>query len=647
MILPDELGQDCSFHSPPHERKAHTMSSDPASDPEQDPFDWEETQRPSTALSALSDFVGIVRFIWRVSASERKRLAKGFGLHLLNMGFGPVEAWILASIITLIPSLSAGQASSRLMTLLGAFALLKVVSAVADQYGGLYQFWQGINRLHYEWPMLCQEQLLSLPTEFHERHGMGKQVSKIIKGCGRMTDVTIDLFYDFAPTVAFWIVSTAILIGTYPLIAATLMIPVLLAGVLYAKLQQRVTPVWERMETRSDHATKTLIQSVAYASTVQAWVREAWEQQNQRTERTAIVVLEDEAHTLNQRYRLGISLCLLSGYFLSIAVAFLGVRNGTLSVSTCAYVMVTGQIVMDKLWRILQLYQRILRHGVSIRRVQALLDTPNQLPNNPAAPTQPALSYTLRCEQLTHQYAGRPPVLKNLNLIFSSGKMTALVGPSGGGKSTLIKLLMRIYDPTDGCVTLNGTPIRDLSRDWYRGLFAPVPQDTALFDDSVRANICYSVQNVSDKALRAAIEAAHLHLLLDDTKRFPKGLETVVGERGVMLSGGERQRVGIARAYLKILCGEARFLVLDEATASLDSEAEAAIQDAIARLQDRGDVTIIVIAHRLSTVRKADVIHVVKHGGIAESGTHVELIRRGGTYASLVQSQSLDPHPHR
>lgn len=623
------------------------MSSDPASDPEQDPFDWEEAQRPATALSALNDFVSIVRFIWRVSTSERKRLAKGFGLHLLNMSFSPVEAWVLASIITLIPSLATGQVSSRLMTLLGTFCLLKVASATVDQYGGQHWFWQGINRLHYEWPMLCQEKLLSLPTEFHERHGMGKHVSKIVKGCSRMTDVTIELFYAFAPTVAFWIVSTAILVGTYPLIAATLMIPVLLAGGIYAKLQQRITPVWEKMETGSDHATKTLIQSVAHASTVQAWIREAWEQQNQRTERTAVIALEDQAHALNQRYRLGISLCLLSGYFLSLIIALAGVRNGALSVGTCAYVIVTGQMVMDKLWQIMQLYQRILRHGVSIRRVQALLDTPNPLPNNPEAPTQPALSYTLRCEQLTHQYAGRPPVLKNLNLTFSPGKMTALVGPSGGGKSTLIKLLMRIYDPTGGGVTLNGTPIRDLSRDWYRGLFAPVPQDTALFDDSIRTNICYSVQNVSDKALRAAIEAAHLHLLLDDKKRFPKGLETVVGERGVMLSGGERQRVGIARAYLKILCGEARFLVLDEATASLDSEAEAAIQDAIARLQDRGDVTIIVIAHRLSTVRRADMIHVIKNGGIAESGTHGELIRRGGVYASLVQSQSLDPHPHR
>ncbi len=224
-------------------------------------------------------------------------------------------------------------------------------------------------------------------------------------------------------------------------------------------------------------------------------------------------------------------------------------------------------------------------------------------------------------------------VLKGINLYVQRGEMVALVGPSGSGKSTLVNLIPRFFDPTDGVITMDGEDLRDVKVNSLRKLIGSVTQETVLFNDTVRNNIAYGRPDVSQEKVEAAARAALAH---DFIMAMPDGYSTIIGERGFRLSGGERQRLAIARAILK----DAPILILDEATSSLDAESESLVQAAFGNLMV--DRTVLVIAHRLSTVRRADRILVVERGRIAESGSHAELMQQGGIYHRLYSMQFTD-----
>ena len=217
-------------------------------------------------------------------------------------------------------------------------------------------------------------------------------------------------------------------------------------------------------------------------------------------------------------------------------------------------------------------------------------------------------------------------VLKNVDFSIKSGQILALVGPSGAGKSTLVDLIPRFYDVTDGAINIDGKNIKDVKLDSLRSLMGIVTQETFLFDDSVKANIAYGLDSISDDIIKKAAIAANANEFI---KELPEGYDTIIGERGVKLSGGQRQRIAIARAIVK----NPPILILDEATSSLDTESEKIVQDAIEKLMHHR--TVIVIAHRLSTVHNADKIIVLDKGLIIDMGTHEELINKDGIYKQL------------
>lgn len=236
----------------------------------------------------------------------------------------------------------------------------------------------------------------------------------------------------------------------------------------------------------------------------------------------------------------------------------------------------------------------------------------------------------LRFEQVTLAYASSPErhVLAGVDLDIAPGQTVAFVGPSGGGKTSLVNLVPRLYEPTQGRVLLDGVPLDELTLASLRQQVALVSQDVVLFNDTIANNIRYGIESASDDALRDAVRAADLQTFVEG---LPEGLQTMIGDRGVRLSGGQRQRIAIARAVLK----DAPILILDEATSALDTTAEASVKAAIDALR-RGRTTLVV-AHRLSTIVDADRIVVIEGGQIVEDGTHQELIAREGLYASLYQ----------
>ncbi len=264
------------------------------------------------------------------------------------------------------------------------------------------------------------------------------------------------------------------------------------------------------------------------------------------------------------------------------------------------------------------------------------MDDQDEVQEKPRAVQIKAFRESIAFENVGFSYdtdEGRTPVLQGVNLRVQRGEVAAFVGPSGAGKTTLVNLLPRFFDVTEGRITLDGHDLRDLSLESLRRQIAKVTQETILFNDTVRNNIAYGQPDVPMARIRDAAQAALAHGFIE---KLPDGYDTVIGERGFRLSGGERQRIAIARALLK----NAPILILDEATSALDAESEALVQRALANLmQDR---TVFVIAHRLSTVRRATRIYVLEDGQIADCGTHEELVQRSGTYQRLYQLQFAD-----
>jgi ATP-binding cassette, subfamily B, bacterial MsbA len=276
-----------------------------------------------------------------------------------------------------------------------------------------------------------------------------------------------------------------------------------------------------------------------------------------------------------------------------------------------------------------RLYNQLHQAESASSRVFELLAIKNDIvdPANPV-PLK-AGGAAVHFENVNFSY-GDKAVLRGINLTVKPGQLVALVGGSGSGKTTLVNLLPRFYDPQNGAVRIGDTNIKDVSVAELRRQIAIVTQETILFHDTIRSNIAAGSDGVTDGDIEAAARAANAHNFISEK---PQGYNTVVGEKGVMLSGGQRQRISIARAILK----DAPILILDEATNALDAEAERAVQEQLEKLMVGR--TTICIAHRLSTIQKADVIVVLNEGRIVETGTHAELIQRGGVYQRLYEIQ--------
>ncbi len=281
-----------------------------------------------------------------------------------------------------------------------------------------------------------------------------------------------------------------------------------------------------------------------------------------------------------------------------------------------------------------EVYGDLLRAAGATERLMELLGTQSSIvsPSNPAVALVPIAGSAIKFEAIQFHYPSRPqdPALRDFSLSIQAGQTVAIVGPSGAGKSTVFHLLLRFYDPSAGRIILDGISTRDMALADLRQRIGIVPQDAVIFSNSAMENIRYGKSTASDSEVIAAAQAAFAHEFL---MTLPEGYNTYLGERGVRLSGGQRQRIAIARAMLK----NPPLLLLDEATSALDAESERMVQAALeSAMQGR---TTLVIAHRLATVQKADLIVVLDHGRLVEHGTHAQLVNQGGVYAGLAALQ--------
>jgi ATP-binding cassette subfamily B protein len=287
-------------------------------------------------------------------------------------------------------------------------------------------------------------------------------------------------------------------------------------------------------------------------------------------------------------------------------------------------------LLLNPVWNIVNSFSELQRSLAAMERVFEVVGMEPDKPDRPGAQAAPDVIEEIRFEDVEFAYRADTPVVRDLNVTVPGGTVVALVGRSGAGKTTVTDLVARFHDPTRGRILVNGIDIRDVRLASYRDLLAIVQQDVFLFDGSVRDNIAYGRQNATDEEIEDAARRANAYEFI---VKLPDGYGTFIGERGVKLSGGQQQRLAIARAILK----RPQILILDEATSNLDTESEQLIQASMASLL--AGRTTFVIAHRLSTVRRADLILLMEEGRVAERGTHQQLMEAGGLYHDMVRRQ--------
>jgi len=329
----------------------------------------------------------------------------------------------------------------------------------------------------------------------------------------------------------------------------------------------------------------------------------------------------------------GQSLLITAGLVIVMVMAAVGVANGSLTVGD--FVMVNAymiQITMP-LNFLGTVYREIRQALIDMGEMFDLLEQPQEVADKPGAKDLRIEGGRVEFDDIVFGYEPSRPILKGVSLTIEPGQTVAIVGPSGSGKSTIGRLLFRFYDVSGGALRIDGQDVRDIRQESLHAAIGVVPQDTVLFNDTIRYNIAYGRAAASFEEIQAAAKAAKIHEFITN---LPEGYETTVGERGLKLSGGEKQRVGIARTLLK----NPPILLLDEATSALDTETEREIQSEL-RAMGKGR-TVLTIAHRLSTIADADRIVVLEAGEIVEEGTHESLLARQGRYYSLWQRQAAE-----
>lgn len=516
---------------------------------------------------------------------------------------------------------------------------LMAISAISAAIWGLESLfeylydcaWRNLAQtLQHELRLDAYDHLQKLDLGFFEERSSGELLSIINDDVNQL-----ERFLDVGANEILQVITTVIVIGGMffwytPGVAwmAMLPIPFILWGSI--AFQNWLAPRYGEVREKVGLLSARLTNNLGGIATIKSFTTEAYEWDRLRQDSEAYRHSNRRAIALSAAFIPLIRVLILLGFTAILFFGGLLVEKGTLAVGTYSMLVFLTQRLLwpiTRLGQTLDLYQRAM---ASTRRVMGLLAEPIATHPGDRPPHLP-IQGAIQLDRVSFAYRGRSPVLENLSLHIAPGETTAIVGATGSGKSTLIKLLLRFYEIQGGNITLDGVDIRTIHLGDLRQAIGLVSQEVFLFHGTVRENIAYGNPDATLEEITQAAKIAEAH---DFITHLPQGYDTIIGERGQKLSGGQRQRLAIARAVLK----NPPLLILDEATSAVDNETEAAIARSLQHItQNR---TTIAIAHRLSTIRHAQRIYVMDRGQVAEQGSHGELIAQGGIYANLWNVQT-------
>ena len=478
--------------------------------------------------------------------------------------------------------------------------------------------------------------VLRRSAAFFQKHSTGTLVSTIINDVERVQFAMSSVMAEFLQQFFTFLFTAGVVIMLGRKLAWVLLLFVPFIVFSATRIGMRVRRTTRRGQDKLADIQNILHETITGNRIVKAFSMEAWE----------LARFRKAARRLFRANLRSVAAAAISSplmdIFGAIAIVLLllfgreQIVHGWMTPGIFVAFIIAGFKLYDPVRKFAQFHNNFQQALGASSEIFKFMDVSDEVQEKPNAPGLPPFSRKIAFTDVSFCYESdgvQREVLRNINLEVNAGEILALVGSSGAGKSTLVSLIPRFFDVTSGKITIDEKDVRDVSLSSIRSQIGVVTQETVLFNETLRNNIAYGQPSISQAAIEAAARAALAH---DFIMELPAGYDTVIGEKGVRLSGGERQRIAIARALLK----NAPILILDEATSALDSESEALVQSALQNLMTGR--TVVVIAHRLSTVRRADRIVVIENGAIADIGSHEELVQKLGTYRRLYDLQFID-----
>ena len=477
------------------------------------------------------------------------------------------------------------------------------------------------------------KKLLTLPVFFFEENRVGELMSRVSSDVEQLQQLFSITLAEFFRQILVLIVGIAFVIYSAPELATTMLVsfPFIVVGaVFFGRFVRRLSKKRQEELANTNSIVEESLQGIR---TVKSFVNELFEYAKYSDKMTILVKISLQLANYRALFSTFIIVVLFGGIFFILWSGFRMVENGTMTIGELVAFVSYMAFIGGSLGSLGSFYTQILSALGGTERIREILNTPGEFELTEEEIEKLAVNGHIEYKNVQFSYPARPDmeVLKRINLEVLPGQKIALVGQSGSGKSTIVQLLLRLYELNGGAITIDGKDIKDFDLTALRSLISIVPQEVLLFGGTILENIAYGKPDATESdVIRAATQANALEFI----NSFPDKFETMVGERGIKLSGGQKQRIAIARAILN----DPKILILDEATSSLDSESEKLVQDALNTLMTGR--TSIIIAHRLSTIVDVDMIYVLENGQILERGSHTELIENEeGTYRNLAKLQ--------
>jgi len=567
-----------------------------------------------------------LRRLWRYATAHRRRIARATTWSILNKTFDIAPPILIGAAVDIVVRqedsvlASFGIAEPRTQVVVLA-VLTFVIWALESLFEYLLRIeWRNLAQaIQHDLRMETYSHMQHLELQYFEDRSTGDLMAVLNDDVNQL-----ERFLDNGANEILQVLTTVSLIGAIffylaPGIAwlAFLPVPVILWGSFV--FQRKLEPRYAEVREQAAMVNSELSNNLGGIATIKSFTAEDHEVERISIESEAYRQANRRAIVLSSAFSPLIRIVILVGFTATLMLGAFRALDGSLAIGAYSVMVFLTQRLLWPLTRLGETFDLYQRAMASTNRILDVLDTKATIQDGDEE--LESINEGIRFDGIEFGYRDGYPVIHGISIDLEAGKTTAVVGPTGSGKTTLIKLLLRFYDVDRGTIILGGHDIRDLTLRSLRDAIGLVSQDVFLFHGTVAENIAYGRLDASPEEIRGAAEIAEAH---DFVMTLPEGYETIVGERGQKLSGGQRQRISIARAVLV----DPPILVLDEATSSVDNETEAAIQRSLERISIGH--TTLVIAHRLSTIRHAAHIYVLDQGRVAESGTHEELLELGG-----------------